>query len=289
MAAIFQTNDIKGAFPDDRYIIPADIIPEALALNDSVVTPTSAVQGDAPRLNIPYISQAPEANIVAEGAEIAASEATVNQISFGTHKLALIADLTNESLAYADAANAVNNSAMSALTAKADWLLMNAPVDSTGTLPTGLANMAAASDSTDGVSEVKPSSMAKALTGVLECLAKVTDAGGDPTAIVMRYSTWAKLLGVEDSSGRPMIQPDVTSAAAPVLFNVPVIFNRAVPQGTVMVMSAKDVITSVSQIEAAMSDQPKFTSMRTLLRLSMRLGYGTVYPQRIGRVVLPAK
>lgn len=103
----------------------------------------------------------------------------------------------------------------------------------------------------------------------------------------MRYSTWARLMGLTAADGRPFIEPDVTTSAAPVLFNVPVIFNSQAPADTILTLSAKDIIVSASMIEAATSTDALFSKDSSLMRLTMRLGYGVIHPNRLGRVVLP--
>lgn len=103
MSNIFTTTSNKGAFPDSQFTQPADTIPDAIALNELVATQSVVIDGDAPRVNIPYIDTDPTANVVAEGAEISESEATLNQISVGTHKIAMIIPLSNESMRYPDA------------------------------------------------------------------------------------------------------------------------------------------------------------------------------------------
>ncbi len=129
----------------------------------------------------------------------------------------------------------------------------------------------------------------KTLDAVLDVLAKTTDKGATPTAIVMRFSTWATLMAITASDGRPLIEPDVTASASPMLFNTPVMFNSQVPANMILTMSAPDVIVSVSDIAADTDSSAMFTSDSSLLRMTMRIGFGVVKPERLGRVIVPAK
>ena len=125
--AVFKTTTTKGAFPDSQFISAREAIPEAIALNPLVATQSVVISGDAPRVNVPYVSVDPTANVVAEGAEIATSNPALNQISFGTHKIALLVPFSNESLMYPDAVNLVTDSATKALVAQADHLFRHVP------------------------------------------------------------------------------------------------------------------------------------------------------------------
>ncbi len=285
--AVFKTTTTKGAFPDSQFISAREAIPEAIALNELVATQSVVIDGDAPRVNVPYVSVDPTANVVAEGAEITTSSPALNQVSFGTHKIALLVPFSNESLRYEDAVTLITDSAQKALVAQADHLFLAADADTNGILPTGVAKIPAATDSTAGVTEVTAASKAKTLDAVLDVLAQTTDKGATPTAIVMRFSTWATLLAITATDGRPMIEPDVTASAQPMLFNVPVIFNSSVPANTILTMSAADVIVSVSDIAADTDSSAMFTSDSSLLRMTMRIGFGVAKPERLGRVIIP--
>lgn len=74
-------------------------------------TQSAIISGDTPRVNVPYVSVDPTANVVAEGAEIATSNPALNQICFSTHKVALLAPFSNESLRYEDAVTFITDSA----------------------------------------------------------------------------------------------------------------------------------------------------------------------------------
>lgn len=275
-SSIFTTTRTTGAFPDAQFIKPAEALPEAICFNEAVATQSVIISGDAPRVNIPYVDTDPTANVVAEGAEIAQSETTLNQITIATHKIAIIIPFSNESLRYSDAAALVEDGATRAMTNKADNLFLSA---ASGT-PAGLANL-------DGLTTETPAKLTD-LSPVLNVLAKTTDNGANPTSIVMRYSTWARLMGLTAADGRPFIEPDVTSSAEPRLFNVPVVFNSQAPADTILTLSAKDVIVSASKIEAATSTDALFSRDSSLMRLTMRLGFGVIHPERLGKVVLPA-
>lgn len=277
-AQMFKTTPTKAAFADTNLLPPEEVIREAIALNPYCATPTVAIQGDAPRVRIPYVETDPTAGIVAEGAEITQTSAALNEIEIATHKVALTIPITNEALTYTDATKLVSTSAANAVTNRVDAMFLSA--DAAAGAPAGLAKLDGLT--TETVTDIKD------LSPILTVLSKITDNGGEPSALVMRYSVWARLMALTAKDGRPLIAPDVTSSAEPRLFNVPVIFSSYAAADTVLALSAKDVFVSASQVEAAVSKDALFTFDSSVMRLVMRFGYGLAHPERLGKVVLPA-
>lgn len=278
--SVFKTTITKAAFADTNLLPPEEVIREALALNQYCATPTVTIQGDAPRVRIPYVETDPTAGIVAEGAEITQTSAALNEIEIATHKVALTIPITNEALTYTDATKLVSTSAANAVTNKVDAMFLSAAADSAAGTPAGLAQL-------DGLTTETVTDL-KDLSPILNVLSAITDHGGEPSALVMRYSVWARLMALTAKDGRPLIAPDVTSSAEPRLFNVPVFFNSYAAADTVLALSAKDIFVSASQVEAAVSKDALFTFDSSVMRLVMRFGYGLAHPERIGKVVLPA-
>ena len=279
-AQMFKTTATKAAFADTNMLPPEEVIREAIALNPYCATPTVTINGDAPRVRIPYVETDPTAGVVAEGAEITQTSAALNEIEIATHKVALTIPITNEALTYTDATKLVSTSAANAVTNKVDAMFLSAAADGTAGTPAGLAQL-------DGLTTETVTDL-KDLAPILTVLSKITDHGGEPSALVMRYSVWARLMALTAKDGRPLIAPDVTSSAEPRLFNVPVIFNSYAAADTVLALSAKDVFVSVSQVEAAVSKDALFTYDSSVMRLVMRFGYGLAHPERLGKVALPA-
>lgn len=279
-AQMFKTTPTKAAFADTNLLPPEEVIREAIALNPYCATPTVTINGDAPRVRIPYVETDPTAGVVAEGAEITQTSAALNEIEIATHKVALTIPITNEALTYTDATKLVSTSAANAVTNKVDAMFLSAAADSAAGTPAGLAKL-------DGLTTETVTDL-KDLSPILTVLSKITDNGGEPSALVMRYSVWARLMALTAKDGRPLIAPDVTSSAEPRLFNVPVIFSSYAAADTVLALSAKDVFVSASQVEAAVSKDALFTYDSSVMRLVMRFGYGLAHPERIGKVVLPA-
>ncbi|MGO5044102.1 phage major capsid protein [Bifidobacterium animalis] len=278
--SVFKTTITKAAFADTNLLPPEEVIKEAVALNTNCATPTVTIHGDAPRVRIPYVETDPTAGVVAEGAEITQTSAALNEIEIATHKVALTIPITNEALTYTDATKLVSTSAANAVTNKVDAMFLSAAADEAAGAPAGLAKL-------DGLTTETVTDL-KDLSPILTVLSKITDNGGEPSALVMRYSVWARLMALTAKDGRPLIAPDVTSSAEPRLFNVPVFFNSYAAADTVLALSAKDIFVSASQVEAATSKDALFTFDSSVMRLVMRFGYGLAHPERVGKVVLPA-
>ncbi len=375
--SVLKTTITKAAFADTNLLPPEEVIKEAVALNTNCATPTVTIQGDAPRVRIPYVETDPTAGVVAEGAEITQTSAALNEIEIATHKVALTIPITNEALTYTDATKLVSTSAANAVTNRVDAMFLSA--DAAAGAPAGLAKLDGLT--TETVTDLKdlapiltvlskitdnggepsalvmrysvwarlmaltakdgrpieiathkvaltipitnealtytdatklvstsaanavtnrvdamflsadaaagaPAGLAKLdglttetvtdikdLSPILTVLSKITDNGGEPSALVMRYSVWARLMALTAKDGRPLIAPDVTSSAEPRLFNVPVIFSSYAAADTVLALSAKDVFVSASQVEAAVSKDALFTYDSSVMRLVMRFGY----------------
>ena len=270
---INATNTNKAAYPD-TILSMAETAPDALVLNSDVVTAGPTISGDAPSARLAFISEDPTAEVVKEGALIGEGDPALDELVVRTSKVAILSNMSNESYASAVAGNLVATSARRAVTKKLDSIL----VANTATegQPTGLLN-------TVGINTIDGGKYTD-LNPILKAIGACAGNGGTPTAIVMNYATWVNLLTITAKDGRSVVSPDVANAAQPILFGLPVILSTAMPADTVLVSDAAEVIASYSGVTTSVSTDALFAYDSVQLRLTARLGFGVIRPNRLAKV-----
>lgn len=221
-----------------------------------------------------FVSEDVAANIVKEGQQIAEGDPALSELIVRTSKIAVLSNMSNESYESAVASSLVTESARRAVTKKADAVLLANAV--TEGQPTGLANL-------EGIVTIAGGKYAD-LNPILEAIGSVAANGATPTALVMNYATWTQLLKLTAKDGRSLISPDVANAAQPVLFGVPVVLNAAAPADSVLVLDAAEIVASYSDVTTAVSTDALFAYDSVQIRLTMRLGFGVIRPNRIAKV-----
>lgn len=270
---VLNTTANKAAYPDS-IITLAETAPDALVLNSLVATKGPVISGDAPSARLAFVSEDVAANIVKEGQQIAEGDPALSELIVRTSKIAVLSNMSNESYESAVASSLVTESARRAVTKKADAVLLANAV--TEGQPTGLANL-------EGIVTIAGGKYAD-LNPILEAIGSVAANGATPTALVMNYATWTQLLKLTAKDGRSLISPDVANAAQPVLFGVPVVLNAAAPADSVLVLDAAEIVASYSDVTTAVSTDALFTYDSVQIRLTMRLGFGVIRPNRIAKV-----
>lgn len=274
MANTTTTLTAAKAWAPDSIVPTREAVPEALALDKRVCTLGPALEGDAPAIRLPFVGLAPEAQLVREGEEIPQSQPGLSELVVNTQKVALLTEVSREALSYDQTSASITDSARRSLTFKLDELLVAAQRTDTGT-GAGLAY-------THGITETHAD--AYGLDPLLENIAAVAAAGASPTAIVLNFGAWAKLLQVKGGDGRGIISPDVANAPAPTLFGIPVVINAATPNDTVLVLDAGSIMASLSDILATVGDGDAFRRDSKQIRLVARIGWGTFSPEQIGKI-----
>ena len=270
---VLNTTANKAAYPDS-IITLAETAPDALVLNSLVATKGPVISGDAPSARLAFVSEDVAANIVKEGQQIAEGDPALSELIVRTSKIAVLSNMSNESYESAVASSLVTESARRAVTKKADAVLLANAV--TEGQPTGLANL-------EGIVTIAGGKYAD-LNPILEAIGSVAANGATPTALVMNYATWTQLLKLTAKDGRSLISPDVANAAQPVLFGVPVVLNAAAPADSVLVLDAAEIVASYSAVTNAVSTDALFAYDSVQIRLTMRLGFGVIRPNRIAKV-----
>ncbi|MCH9276417.1 phage major capsid protein [Bifidobacterium amazonense] len=267
------TRTAATSFNPDSIVPATEAVPDALALDDRICTIGPTIEGDAPAVRLPYVAIAPAATITTEGREIPESTPGLSELVVRTVKVGLLTEVSREAYSYAQASASITDSARRSVTYKLDEILVAKKTTTNGT--PGLAHL-------HGISETTATDYG--LDPILDVIAKVADAGASPTAIILNFSTWAKLLQVKGTDGRGIIAPEVANAPAPQLFGIPVIINAATPADTVLVVDRGTIITSLGDVHADVADGDAFRRDSLQIRLTCRIGWGTFQPAQIGKV-----
>lgn len=272
---VIKTNDSKAWFGDTVFVKPADVLAEALVTIEA--TPGGEIQGDSPRMLIPFIQTAAEARVTAEGDEIAPSDPVLSQLSFGTVKIAVLTKLSNESLRYGSTVDMIGASAQNAVTRLADHLFING--DPQQPECKGLLQGEATTADAPITTDFKP---------LLQVLGEIGDLGGSPTSILLSYGTWARLLQITDKDGAPLVSRTVADAPTPQLFGLPVVITPAMPAGKLLVNCRGEVFASASDLAVDVDTSVFFTADSSALRVTGRIGWGCIHEDHLGIVEVAA-
>lgn len=271
------TSTTKGSF--SGYFYPAQqVVPNALAFTQA--TYTGEIEGDAPSMYVPYISTPPVAEIVAEGDEIDDSKAASNEIAIQTRKVAVLSIITNEArrAGGGDIQARLASSLAEAIVKKADavFLQNEAPAEGAApSQPTGLFNY-------PGV--LQGGNVTTSLDPVIDALADISTNGGTPTGIILSPATWASLLKLKYTDGRPLIDPASANSPAPVLFGIPVVLNTQAPTGKLLINDKTEVLAAIGKVASSATAERYFERDSFASRVTLRLGWGIIHPNRLAVV-----
>lgn len=269
----------EGLWPGGTFYPAQQITPDALIFSQTSVG--GSISGDGPVARIPYIKDGLDAAIVAEGTRITETDPDLSEMYVHTHKIAVLTPISNEAAEYTQTTSLIQAGMVKAITGKADRLLLQGDQGD-------IKGLALTPDMIDA-GDINETT---GLTPLLDAIGKVGDNGGSPTGIIMGYGTWASLLKLNDKNNRPLIATDVANSPTPAIYGIPIILNMQTPAGTILLNDSSQVLSAVSQAAIASSDQAYFANDSIALRVTMRLGFGVLRPNRLARLTVnktPAK
>lgn len=267
-ATIETTSQLKGLYPDQSF--PSqDIVPDSLILQ--VATVTGAPEGDTPQVRVPYVETDPKVGFVKEGQEIDQDQPTLNEVLVTTRKLGLVTHQSRESNTYTGASGAIAASMQRAITLKADNIFLNSPTD-----PTGIRNLEGIIDAGTVTNDFDP--FTDAITGI-------EANSGQATGIIMDPASWGVLSKLKYADGvlqlgSPAVQAQRT------LFGLPVYVTPSMDPGQALVISQPEIIAAVGMIDLATSTEAAFTSDSIVHRITWRLGWNVVHPNRLAKLAI---
>ncbi|KAB7790556.1 phage major capsid protein [Bifidobacterium leontopitheci] len=285
--AIITTDDNKGLYSDSSMFPVEDVLSDALVLTQSTKGPT--IEGDEPVMHIPFVADNPEAKVYAEGDTIDDTPPTVSELTVYTKKLALLTVLSNESTNYSGVETLMSDSLKRGIVKKADQMfLTNTAKEAAGSIegglyspphgePAGLVN-------TPGI--VDGGAITSSINPLLETLGTLGDNGATPTAIIMGYGAWAKLLRLADANGRPLIAQDIANSPTPALYGIPVVLNAQAPKDTLLIIDKTEVLSSCGTVKLATSQDVFFDRDSLAVRVTFRFGFGVLHPNRLAKLTI---
>lgn len=279
-----------GGFGSVSSAPATSILPDAAIYKLTNIA--GVIQGDNPALYVPYNSTRPAAQIVKEGAEITESDTQPLEMAIRTQKVAILSVFSNESNAQStgepsyvggngtDVVGMITTGLTTSIIQKMNAIFWQNPAPESGkpeSVPTGLFNY-------PGI--VKGGNITDALDPIIDAMATVSNNGGTPTHLVMNYGSWAYLLKMRLADGTPQIAPDVANAPTPTLFGLPVYLDPMAPDGKILIHSMPAVYSATGPINAQRSSERYFERDSFGMRLTVRIGWGVPYPDRLAVVTI---
>lgn len=269
------TDDKKSLYPDGTFV-PHEVAPNSLILK--ITTQAGQIEGDAPFMRVPFVSDLPDAYVVDEGKPGQYSEPTFDEKLIETHKLIILSRQSREAASHQISATLLANSMGKAMTRKADNLFINGIANEEGTRTNeGLVDIAGTT-ATATLDTLDP---------IIDLITQIETKGGTPSDIVTDPQTWASILKLKASDGSNVpLLGSVGQVADRHLFNCRVHISPDMPAGTLIVLDKQTLLSVTGGIETAISDAVFFDADTIARRLTWRIGWGAVHPERIGKLTI---
>lgn len=259
--------------PDINSFAPADVIPDALILETSLVV--GSIEGDAPSVRVAYIDDA-AATFVAEASPIPEAEPDLAECVVYTGKISQLIRVSREQYYQNGTADQLSMSVGRALVRKADEAFISqvAPTPPATGPAAGLLNI---SDIIEG------DSVGDDLDPLVDLIATLQGNDGMPSHIVVAPTTWAALRKLKYGTGsNQSLLGAGTNDADQMLLGLPVLVNSRVPALKGLVIDKNAVVSAVGPVMVATSVDTYFASDDIALRATWRIGQNIVRPDRIG-------
>ncbi len=265
--------------PDQFTYEPQQVLADALIL--STTTQAGVIEGDQPVIRVAYCVD-DAAAFVDEGDEIDEGDPTLNEALIYTRKFAQLVRLSNEQYRQKMTPEELSRSVARAMITKADnaFLAQVAPT-SPATAPvagllatTGIASQTGVATNLDKLID-------------LEATVRANGALRDTSVWVLAPDTWAGLrkLKTETASNIGILGAG-TENAEPRLLSIPVVINSQMTTKTGLLIDKAAVLSAVSDLLIATSDQQYFSSDSVGIRATWRTGHVVPRPNRIGKFTL---
>lgn len=275
------TTPQKGLYPDSVFNY-AEAVPGSLVLNPAVATVAGQVAGDEPQLRVPYIKTEFVAGFTPEGEEISDGGGELDEVLVNTAKVATIVTQSNESATFQTASQLIAAGVSRSLVTKADSaFLLNAKAEEgqpqLGSV--GLLNL-------DGLTSIEDVAFANLVDEIAQSKATVEALGGTPTAILTSPALSARLRTLKSTDGGTYVLGSPTESGQLSIFSLPVVVSRFVPDDTLVIVSASELVAAVGDVKLAVSTDAKFTSDSIVRRATWRIGFNLVHADRIVKLVV---
>lgn len=255
-----------------------DVLPDNLYL--SLTTFGGKIEGDRPSLHVPYVSDADDADFVAEGDEISETTPGLNEVLIQTRKVGQIVTLSNEQAAQVDTARVVADSMKRNVTAKLNRALLTqaAPTPPAIAPSAGLIN-------TTGILEGDP--LVGDLDPLVDLISELESNYAAPKFLVIDPLSRAALykLKAGDASNEGLLSP-VTAEPVSAILGLQVIVSPFMPANTGLIVDPGAIVSAYSDVSVAQSTEAKFTSDSTVYRVTARVGHAVVKADRLAKLTI---
>ncbi|QPZ39532.1 phage major capsid protein [Paramicrobacterium chengjingii] len=279
MATETTLTSARAWAPDLQAFAPRDVVNDAIIMQASTIA--GSVEGDQPAVRVAFVDDA-AATFTAEGADIAESDPTLDEVLVYTAKITQLVKLSREQWTQANTATELSESVRRAVTKKANeaFLTQAAPTSPAVTPPAGLINIAGIEDG---------GAVADDLDGLIDLIAALEDNGGNPSHIIVSPTSWASLRKFKTgtASAQSLLGAG-TNDAERRLLDLPVLVSSAMTGGNGVVVDKSAVASAVGQVMVGSSEHVYFNSDNIALRCTWRLGWNVVHPDRIGKFSVTA-
>lgn len=230
---------------------------------------------------IPVVSTDPTAAWTAEGAEITASDADVDEVNVTPSKLAALSVFTRELASDSNpgAAQAIGQGIVRDLVRKVDGALFTA---TTTNGPGGLPGVS-------GVSTVDAGSAFANVDAFSDAIFTSAEHNGTITAFVAAPATAMKLAKLKTASdfNTPLLQPDATRPGQRQILGVPLLVSSQVSTDDDQVWAIPKALTYFvvrEKAEVESDSSVYFTSDRIAVRGIIRCGFGFPAPKALVKI-----
>lgn len=275
MAGI-TTNSVPATFAPNVTTLEAQTVtPDALI--HQITTKAGEVEGDDVAITVAYVDD-DTATSTAEYAAIAENNPTLDETAIYTEKITTLMNVSNEQYRQSLTASTLSQSAQRSIVKKADNDLLNNTDSTVSTWPTGLLSTTGMSDGGNITTSLDP---------LIDLVADLESVGAVPSHILIDPQGWAALRKLRTGDGSNLsILGAGTVDAARILLGIPVIVSNAMPQHTGLVIDKTAILSAIGPVRAAVSEHEKFSQDAVTMRVTWRIGWGLVRPERIGKFAI---
>jgi HK97 family phage major capsid protein len=260
-------------------LVVEPIYEQSTALQTSVATPVTT---SSHSYRIPKLTADATASWVAEGAEITPSDPTVSELTVTPSKVAGLTVLSSELAADSSnpaAANLIGNSLVNDVANQIDAAFFG---NTTTNGPSGLGSITPTA--------VDAGAAYDSLDAFAEAISQLQQKGSKPTAFLVNPALALVLAQLKTDSTislKPLLQPDPTQPGKQLVFGVPLVVNRHVPNDVVWAVDAARIVVVVREdTTVETSREAFFTSDRIAVRTTCRIGFGFPYEAGLVKISL---
>lgn len=281
MTLLTSTDDVKGISPDAiSALITLPVERESIAAQVATVIPTTAT-----RTHIPLVTADPSASWVEEGAEIGASDPTIDDVVVEPAKIAGLTVITNELAADTSpaAAGIVGSGLSRDIARKIDVAFFGSKGAST-VQPDGLGDLA-------GVTSVAAGTAWANLDPFAEAIANGEGLSAPITAFVANPADALILATLKETStsNKPLLSPDPTQPTRRLLHGIALFVSPGVAEGTIWgIPKDRTFLVRRNDVDLQVDRSAYFTSDRTAIRATMRVAFAFAHAAAIQKIALGA-